>query len=69
MMASKTLTMMLEAYKKSGQNVDTTQPWDETCLAGAASKGMQECFDWSLLALKYQILQNLIEAFLDKISK
>jgi hypothetical protein len=64
----KTVAQMVEAYKKSGQNVDATRPWADPAIegffemsGGAGKRPNAGVFYAFLLSLKYEILQNLVE--------
>jgi hypothetical protein len=64
----KTVAHMVEAYKKSGQNVDATRPWADPAIegffemsGGSGKRGNAGVFYAFLLSLKYEILQNLVE--------
>ncbi len=69
----KTLMLMLEAYKKSGQHVDATQPWGDPAIedffemsGGGQKRGNAGVFYCFLLALKYPILQTVVDSVLDE---
>ena len=68
MQTCKTVAQMVEAYKKSRQNLDATKPWVDPAIEGffemsgsAGKRGNAGVFYAFLLSLKHPVLQNLVE--------